>query len=103
MIYHPCPKKNLTRNMRSAPSRPFRSGKVISASRHGVQRRSPVTTMSTSWLPQREQISRLCQSATGVIGAVSSRHFGGIGLDLMAAFPERQQDRAGLGASVPPK
>ena len=43
------------------------------------QRRSPVTTMSTSWLPQQEQTSRSRNSAKGVLGAVSSRHFDGIG------------------------
>jgi hypothetical protein len=32
------------------------------------QRCSPVTTISVSWLPQREQTSRLCQSGTGVSG-----------------------------------
>ena len=50
-------------------------------------RRSPVTTISTARLPQREQTSRSRQSGTGVLGAVSFGHFGGIGFDSMAAFP----------------
>src|SRR5947207_350942 len=48
------------------------------------QRRSPVTTISVSRLPQREQTSRFRHSGTGS-RAVSSRHFGGIGFNLIAA------------------
>jgi hypothetical protein len=35
---------------------------------YAFQRRSPVTTISVSWLPQREQTSRLRQSGTVVSG-----------------------------------
>jgi hypothetical protein len=59
-----------------------------------------VTTISTLCLPQPEQTNRSRQSSTGVFGAVSSSHLGGIGLDLMLASvaPDDQPD---LGGGAP--
>jgi hypothetical protein len=56
--------------------------------------------MSILWLPHCEQTSRLRNSRTGDIGAVSTRELAGIRLDLIAATqtPHDQSDARGARA-----
>jgi hypothetical protein len=72
----------------------------ISADCRRPHRRAPVSTKSTSRPPQREHISRLCQSNGGV-GAVTLSHYRWIGLDLVVARLAPDYDpRAGRGCAA---